>query len=89
MIGNSAEMIIERPEQANGTLYQLGNYGSVLVSDISAYTLGGSPITMSGSTIVTMFANNRITPISYVVSKSGNPLQVLMQDENCAVSGGC
>ena len=89
MIGNSAEMIIERPEQANGTLYQLGNYGSVLVSDISAYTLGGSPITMSGATIVTMFANNGITPISYVVSKSGNPLQVLMQDENCAVSGGC
>lgn len=91
LVGNSGEIIVERVKYS-GSLSQLGNYVSQSVGQIAAYSLsGGAPLSWGNPPgTFTMYANDRVTPISYVAGTYGNPLSgAVMNPENCAVSGGC
>jgi hypothetical protein len=93
LVGNSAEYIVERPCCITGTnLYPLANYVQDSWTDDSADTFGGAhlyPGSTSVSTYkVTMYNDNGTQAISWPSEIVGNS-QIILEDENCAYSGGC
>jgi hypothetical protein len=93
LVGNSAEYIVERPCCVSGaTLYALANYVEDFWASNYAYT-GGGVLRYPGQTgantaLITMYADNGTTPISYT-PEIGPPYQILFNTVNCARSGGC
>ncbi len=96
LIGTSAEYIVERPCCNGSDYYPLTNY----IFDFFDYSfaLDGKgtqfyPGSAAATTaIVTMYADDAATPISFpVYGSAGNQgkYSIWFEDENCAYSGGC
>jgi len=97
VVGSSAEYIVERPCCNGSNFYPLGNYVWEFFDDSFAYDVAGTlfyPGNAGATTaIVTMLADDGVTPISYPLfyGTAGNQgrYSIWMTDANCAYSGGC
>ncbi|MGA2648557.1 MAG: hypothetical protein ABSF15_28070, partial [Candidatus Sulfotelmatobacter sp.] len=93
----SAEYIVERPGCGNDCLNALGNYIFEFFNDSFAYDGAGTQFypgsTSSSTYVLTMYADNGATPISFpfMYGTSGNQgkYSIFIEDENCAYKGGC
>jgi hypothetical protein len=97
LVGASAEYIVERPGCGNGCLNALGNYIFEFFNDSFANDGAGTQFypgsTSSSTYVLTMFADDGSTPISFpfMYGTSGNQgkYSIFIEDENCAYKGGC
>jgi hypothetical protein len=97
LVGASAEYIVERPGCGTDCLNALGNYIFEFFNDSYAYDGAGAQFypgsTSSSTYILTMFADDGSTPISFpfMYGTSGNQgkYSIFIEDENCAYRGGC
>ncbi|MFZ0496191.1 MAG: G1 family glutamic endopeptidase [Methylocella sp.] len=92
LVGDSAEYIVERPCCNGSNYYALVNYVGDFWASNYAYTGAGvlryPGQTGSNTSLLTMYADNGTTPISYT-PEIGPPYQIWFNDVNCAYSGGC
>jgi len=97
VVGSSAEYIVERPCCNGSDLFPLGNYIFEFMGYNYAYDAAGTLFypgnTSSSTAIITMLADDGVTDISFpfLYGSSGNAgrYSIMMEDENCAYSGGC
>lgn len=97
LVGASAEYIVERPGCGTDCLNALGNYIFEFFNDSYAYDGAGTQfypgLTSSSTYVLTMYADNGSTPISFpfMYGTSGNQgkYSIFIEDENCAYRGGC
>jgi hypothetical protein len=95
LVGQSAEYIVERP--SSGGFLPLTNYIFDFLGYNYAYDGAGTLFYPGNSgthtAIFTMYADDGVTPISapFLYGTAGNAgrYSVMMEDENCAYSGGC
>lgn len=93
LVGNSSEIIVERPagdpNTANG-LYPLANY--LMDFTLSEGSNAKGNLALPGSNVpstllITMFDDTATIPISSPLSTG--PISTFFEDENCAAVGGC
>jgi len=97
VVGSSAEYIVERPCCNGNNFYPLANYVWEFFDDSFAYDVYGTLFypgsTSANTAIITMLADDGVTPISYPLfyGTAGNQgrYSIWMTDANCAYSGGC
>lgn len=97
VVGNSAEYIVERPCCNGSNLFPLGNYIFEFMGYNYAFDGNGTLFypgnTNSSTAIITMLADDGVTDISLplIYGSSGNAgrYSIMLEDENCAYTGGC
>jgi hypothetical protein len=97
VVGSSAEYIVERPCCNGSNFFPLGNYIFEFMGYNYAYN-GKGTLFYPGNTglntaIITMLADDGVTDISipflYGTAGGAGRYSIMLEDENCAYSGGC
>jgi len=97
LVGNSAEYIVERPCCSGSNEYPLANYIFEFMGYNYAYDVAGTlfyPGSTSAATYIITMVNDQDSenisfPLIYGSSGNAGRYSIMMEDENCAYSGGC